>query len=78
MERIIVRIDLSPEDAAAAHRALGMVLDHVVTQLGQEPVPQHTKRALTEQREQLETGRRTFKTAMENPVAVDDEGRVIE
>lgn len=78
MERIVVRFDVDPAAAEVVNRALGQVLDHVVVQLSQEPVPMHTKRALEAQREHLESSRRGLQLAIANPIAIDDEGRVIE
>jgi hypothetical protein len=77
MERIVCRVDLDPDGAAAVERALGLVHDHVVVSLGQDP-PTHTKRALEAQREHLDVARREVRRSIAEPIALDDQGDPVE
>lgn len=79
MSPIVVRLDLSPDAAEVAHRALGVYLDQaVLAPLAQEPVPVHTKRRLEAQRDHIVGARKSLKRALDAPIEVDDEGRAVE
>lgn len=70
MQTIVIRIDLDPASAEASKIAIGLVLDTVYRDLADTPA-QHTKRALEEQRERLESAIRALDLALANPVEVD-------
>lgn len=70
METVIVRLELSPECAAAIERVLEQALASADTQLGQDP-PQHTKKALTTMREHIDSAARELARASANPIAVE-------